>query len=114
MLVLLALASVALAVESLDDILATLETHPVLEESRAGARASAHRADGATAWSDPVVSLELSNANLADPLLTHPMSGVQVRVSQRLDGFGRTALVREYAALRAELARRRPAAGRSR
>lgn len=104
MLLLFALASAALSAETLQDVLAALAAHPVIEEPRSEASASALRAEGASAWADPVLGLELSNANLADPLLTHPMSGVQVRVSQRLDGLGRTALVREYAALRAELA----------
>ena len=105
MLLLWFMMTASTAAPTLDEALAAVETHPDVARAETLASAQQARASGANAWADPVVSGELSNANLGNPLLTHPMSGVQLRLSQRLDGAGRNALVREYEALRAEIAR---------
>ena len=105
MLLLWFMMTASTAAPTLDEALAAVETHPDVARAETLANAQQARASGANAWADPVVSGELSNANLGNPLLTHPMSGVQLRLSQRLDGAGRNALVREYEALRAEIAR---------
>lgn len=105
MLLLLFMLTASAPASTLDEALAAVATHPDVARAETLASAQQARASGANAWADPVLSGELSNANLGNPLLTHPMSGVQFRLSQRLDGAGRNALVREHEALRAEVAR---------
>jgi len=59
-------------------------------------RELAARAEVAGAWSDPMVSVEYSNAPLSSlSLATHPMSGVQFKASQTLRPFAWSASKRE-------------------
>ena len=68
-------------------------SHPSLEAARAMERAVQHRAAVAGAWSDPMLSFELSNLPANSVRLSdHPMAGVQLRAQQvvRPPGWSRT------------------------
>ena len=62
-----------------------IAANPDLGARRAAIREIAERAAVAGAWSDPVVSVEYSNAPVTTwSIADHPMAGVQLRVQQQL------------------------------
>lgn len=66
--------------------------HPSLEALEARTEALSALAGASRLWTDPVVGLELSNLPVTRPLLdSHPMAGVQMKLSQRLPGPGEPA-----------------------
>ncbi len=78
---------------------------PALEGLQARAASLHHRARVAGAWSDPVLSVELSNAPVTSLSLgDHPMSGTQLRLQQHLPPPGRSRLLRSVGEGRAEVA----------
>ena len=90
------LSSPALADEPVDDPIALAElavsTHPSLEALEASTDGLRALAGAARLWTDPVFGLELSNLPVTRPLLdSHPMAGVQMKLSQRLPGPGEPA-----------------------
>ena len=67
-------------------------THPGLEALEAQVSSMRALAGAARLWSDPVVAVELSNLPVTSPLLdSHPMAGVQLRLSERFPAPGEPA-----------------------
>ena len=85
-----ALAALAWGQHDLDVLVDdALRTHPSLAEQQALIDELDLRERAARAWRDPVLGVELSNVSLADPgLAGHPMTGVQLRLSQPFDAPG--------------------------
>ena len=68
MLLLLLMLTASAPASTLEEALAAVATHPDVARAETLASAQQARASGANAWADPVVSGELSNANLGNPL----------------------------------------------
>lgn len=94
------LLSLVFAADSVDDAVSAARAHPSLAEAQLSAEAASTAADVAGAWADPMLGVELSNATVDGLALSHPMSGVQLRLSQKLllSGGARTEAARDMAA----------------
>lgn len=79
----LSLASAA-DVTSVDQAVDQALAHPRITAAHTETAAAARSADVAGVWMDPMFAVELSNAALGPVGLTHPMSGVQLKLSQQL------------------------------